>query len=512
MTNSNQWQEMGDPGPLKEVNELKVFLERRVKGQQKAINSLCKIYQYELTLRWLEDRRGPVGVLMFLGPSGVGKTELARVLAEYFMGSIDSLVKVDCSAFSQPHMIHSLIGSPHGYVGYNEEPTLSEAKLKGKFKNKKLPKPTKLPAENLLSQQRENKINEIHFLNFRLKSLENDFKARKGFLKGIKQHHQIMHGSINGEESVAEILKDERTRFEISEMLNPEAGQMLINDLENPAEDAAMLLGISLELKQIYSAHKEVEIRKERVLSELRKINEEIYASKNIKPDPEDQKDDSKGDKEPEQRLVLLFDEIEKANTTLHQLLLQVMEDGRITLANGSTTDLRNAFIILTSNVGSASIGDILKEKGIGFGSSYTKTRKDSKRDVFQEVEKNILSIAEREMGKVFRPEFRRRIDEVVVFHPLSPKTFHEILDYQIELFTESLNVVGVDLVVEQNVKDLIVEQSLHRPEVGASLLDHKFKSLVKIPLGQRLSSREIKGTILVFVDENRKVKFSLGD
>ena len=86
MPSPERWTEMFDPGLSEKVLALKSFLEKPVKCQPKAIGALCKMYQYDLTLRCLEERQGPLGVFMFLGPSGVGKTELARVLAKYFMG------------------------------------------------------------------------------------------------------------------------------------------------------------------------------------------------------------------------------------------------------------------------------------------------------------------------------------------------------------------------------------------------------------------------------------------
>ena len=507
MVDSRKWQELTDPGPIEKVTMFKEFLEKRVKGQSKAIDALCKIYQYELTLRWLEERKGPIGVLMFLGPSGVGKTELARVMAEYFMGSIDSLVKIDCSAFSQPHMIHSLIGAPHGYIGHDKEPPLSMAKLKSRFKNKK---PVKNVEMDLIEKQKMTINIGIKNCNLKLINLEDDFKTRRTFIGGINDYHRILHGSGDGEQIVADLLKSEGTRLPIISMLHPDSVAILDNDITNPAEDAAILLGLNSELKQIYCAYKETEILREKLRGELESINKKKATINTQVGLGESQE----GNKEPEPRLVILFDEIEKANTTLHQLLLQVMEEGQLTLANGTVTDLRNAFVVLTSNVGSASIGDMLKKRGIGFSSSMSdgKMTTSTNKSDSQELERRILAIAEREMEKTFQPEFRRRIDDVIVFRSLSQKIFYEILDYQIELFSQALNITGIDLVVDPEVKDIIVGQSLHRPEVGASLLDHKFKSLVKIPLGQRLSGKDIKGTVVVYADPIGKIRFSLGD
>lgn len=508
MINSDKWRELSDPGAIDQVTKLKVFLEKRVKGQAKAIEALCKVYHYELTLRWLEERKGPIGVLMFLGPSGVGKTELARVLSEYFMGSVDSLIKIDCSAFSQPHMIHSLIGAPHGYIGYDSQPPLSQQNLQKRLKNNKT-EVNKSRVNQVYDAQKEAIVRGIKGLNTQMAQIEEDLKTKKFFLKSLEAYHQILHGSEKNEESVMQLLQDSKTKEILFSRVGKNSRIFLEDDLGNSIEDAALILELHAESKQAILAYRQYEIELEKLRQGLVSMNRKKIqigeGSDNQEAD--NQKINSEG------RLVILFDEIEKANATLHQLLLQVMEDGQLTLANGSVTDLRNAFIILTSNVGSASIGDILKKKGIGFAApAKSKTQKDLDEDVAHELDKKILIVAEREMEKSFRPEFRRRIDEVVVFRPLSQKTFYEILNYQIDLFSGSLNMLGIDLIVEPKVKDIIVEHSLHRPEVGASLLEHKFKSLVKIPLGQRLSTEEIKGTIKVYADVAGKIKFSLQD
>lgn len=509
MESPEGWIELDDPGPLKEVSNLKAFLEKAIKGQAKAISSVCKIYEYDLTLRWLEERQGPLGTFMFLGPSGVGKTELSRMLSQYFMGSVDAMVKIDCSAFSQPHMIHSLIGAPHGYIGYDNEPPLSMAKLMGRFKNKKSSKPsTDPPIVDLVEKQRANIFRSIKNLTSTLINLENDFKTRRTFIRGIKDYRRILYGSDDNQEALADLLKDEETRFPIIEMLHPDSVEFLDNDIANPTEDAAILLGLSSELKQIYCAYKETEILIAKLREELLATNKKRIADKNTEPNP---REEQKVDKEPKPRLVLLFDEIEKGSEALHNLLLQIMEDGQLTLANGNIADLRNAIIIMTSNVGSSAISGLLKNKRMGFVGSDKRKKGFSEEDgSFEELENKVLQIAEKEMEKTFSSAFRGRIDETVVFRPLTRKAFYDILDYQIEIFTQSLNVLEIDLTVDQEVKDIIVAQSLHRPEVGARLLGHKFKSLLKIPLGHRLANRGyIKGTIRASsMSGDNKIKF----
>jgi ATP-dependent Clp protease ATP-binding subunit ClpC len=126
---TRKWVAFGDRDPPDEVSALKKFLEERLFGQPKAINAVCKIYEYHLTLRQLEKRKTPIGVFLFLGPSGTGKTELARLIAEYFCGSAEAMTRVDGADFSQPHTIHKLIGAPHGYIGFDQKAFFSKARI-----------------------------------------------------------------------------------------------------------------------------------------------------------------------------------------------------------------------------------------------------------------------------------------------------------------------------------------------------------------------------------------------
>lgn len=512
-----QWEELKDPGVSDKVTQLRVFLEARVKGQPKAIDAVCKLYQYELTLRRLEERRGPIAVLMCLGPSGVGKTELGRALADYFMGGEDSLVKIDCSNFSQPHTIHSLIGSPHGYIGYDDQPMFSQQNLLKKIKSQSTERSKnciKLEKEmEMFRRQRAVIIDGVKNENFNLTELHEEFKMARQQAAALASYRDILHGANGQDGSVAEHLSNPELRQKMLEFVRSDVRELLDEDLNKPFEDAAMLLEFQARIKNIIGAYREAEIRIARFKNELKVLKDKIEETeKKIKKEISEQSK-AKSSRQ-DTRLVILFDEIEKANPTLHQLLLQIMEEGRLTLANGQITDLRNAFIIMTSNAGSESIGDVLKQKGIGFNqSAKAQARKQYDPEVFGEVEKSILRIAERAMAKTFRPEFRSRIDDTVVFRPLSKDVFYQILDRQIEVFAISLGIMELDLVVDQEVKDLIVNQSLHRPEVGARLLNQKFRSLVKVPLSRCLASREgPRGTIRATLDSNNRVTFLLGD
>lgn len=503
MDSPEKWIELADPGPLKEVAKLRAFLERTIKGQSKAIGSVCKMYEYDLTLRWLEERKGPLGIFMFLGPSGVGKTELCRMLSLYFMGSVDAMVKIDCSAFNQPHMIHSLIGAPHGYVGYDAKPVLSTEKIMSRFKYKKPPEPS---AEEIIEGLKEEIISKIEDLKLRLKNLEWDFYVRIEFIQGLEDYHRILHDSGDDRPSVAELFKNEEMRIPIIEMLNPECVEILKNSLSNPAEDAAMLLGLISELKQIYHYHKETEIGIIKFRQQLLALNRKAIIGQKTKPDI---KTDQEIDKVSSPHLVLLFDEIEKGDRALHNLLLQIMEDGQLTLANGDITDLSNAFIVMTSNVGASAISGLLKDKGIGYKIDKQKGGFSEEDNSFEDLEKRILKVAEKEMNRTFSSAFRGRIDEIDVFRPLKRQDFNDILDYHIEIFAQALSLLEIDFIVDQEAKDIIIAQSLHRPEVGARLLEHKFKSLIKIPLGHRLTGKgDLKGTIRVSVGNNKKIKF----
>ena len=196
----------------------------------------------------IKDPKRPAGSFIFLGPSGVGKTELARTLAEFLFGDEEAMVRIDMSEYMEKHAVSRLVGSPPGYVGYDEGGQLTEA------------------------------------------------------------------------------------------------------------------------------------------------VRRKPYS-------------------------VLLLDEIEKAHPDVFNILLQILEDGRLTDAQGRTVDFRNTIVIMTSNIGAK---DIAKNVSFGFGSSDDETGA-----TYEEMKGRIMG----DLKKVFRPEFLNRIDEVIVFHKLSREEIKEIVD-----------------------------------------------------------------------------------
>ena len=230
----------------KKLIRMEEELHKRVIGQDVAIEAVSKAIRRSRA--GIKDPKRPAGSFIFLGPSGVGKTELARTLAEFLFGDEDAMVRIDMSEYMEKHAVSRLVGSPPGYVGYDEGGQLTEA------------------------------------------------------------------------------------------------------------------------------------------------VRRKPYS-------------------------VLLLDEIEKAHPDVFNILLQILEDGRLTDAQGRTVDFRNTIVIMTSNIGAK---DIARNVSFGFAISDDETGAS-----YKDMKDRIMG----ELKKVFRPEFLNRIDEVIVFHKLSREEIREIID-----------------------------------------------------------------------------------
>src|SRR4051812_7977463 len=258
-------------------------LHKRVIGQEQAIVAVSKAIRRARA--GIKDPKRPSGSFIFLGPSGVGKTELARTLAEFLFGDEEAMIQVDMSEFMEKHAVSRLVGSPPGYIGYDEGGQLTEA------------------------------------------------------------------------------------------------------------------------------------------------VRRKPYS-------------------------VVLLDEIEKAHPDVFNILLQVLEEGKLTDAQGRRVDFRNTIIVMTSNIGA---GQISKNQSLGF------TMGDDTGMSYDDMKNRVMG----ELKKVFRPELLNRIDEVIVFHKLTKEEILTIVDIQMKRVREQMATHEVVIELTDEAKELLVEKG-YDPAMGA--------------------------------------------
>ncbi len=290
-------------------------LHKRIVGQDEALTAVSKAIRRSRA--GLKDPRRPGGSFVFLGPSGVGKTELARTLAQFLFGDEDALIQVDMSEYMEKHAVSRLVGSPPGYVGYDEGGQLTEA------------------------------------------------------------------------------------------------------------------------------------------------VRRRPYS-------------------------VVLLDEIEKAHPDVFNILLQILEDGRLTDAQGRSVDFRNSIVIMTSNIGA---GIISKGQTLGFGESLGDGGLE-----YGEMKSRVMG----ELKKVFRPEFLNRIDEVIVFHKLAKDQIYDIIDLMLARLRVQLSDRGINLEVTNEGKDLLLEVG-YDPAMGARPLRRAIQRHVEDVLAEEvLTGRLPPGSTVV--------------
>ena len=296
-------------------------LHKRIVGQDLAVKAVSQAIRR--TRAGLKDPKRPSGSFIFLGPSGVGKTELAKTLAEFLFGDESSLIQLDMSEYMEKHTVSRLVGSPPGYVGYDEGGQLTEA------------------------------------------------VRRKPFS-------------------------------------------------------------------------------------------------------------------------VVLFDEIEKAHPDVFNALLQILEDGRLTDAQGRTVDFKNTVIIMTSNLGTAD----LRKASVGFGKADDSVSYDRMKEKVND-----------ELKRHFRPEFLNRIDDVIVFEELSRANIHSIVDLLIKRVQGQLESQGLGLELTDAAKDTLADKG-YDPTLGARPLRRAIQRYVEDALSEKILWKEFHAgeTIIVDAEDNEIV------
>ena len=305
-------------------------LHQRLIGQDEAVKAVSRAIRRARV--GLKNPNRPIASFIFSGPTGVGKTELTKSLASYFFGSEEAMIRLDMSEFMERHTVSKLIGSPPGYVGFNEGGQLTEA------------------------------------------------------------------------------------------------------------------------------------------------VRRRPYT-------------------------VVLFDEVEKAHPDVFNLLLQLLEDGRLTDSKGRTVDFKNTLLIMTSNIGSK----VIEKGGGGLGFEFSG-------DSVEDSQYNrIKSLVNEELKQYFRPEFLNRLDEIIVFRQLTKNEVKEIAEIMLkEVFTR-LHDKGIKLNVTDAFKERLVEEG-YNPSYGARPLRRAVMRLLEDSLAEEVLSGRIKDgdKALVDIDENKKVTINI--
>jgi ATP-dependent Clp protease ATP-binding subunit ClpC len=173
---------------------------------------------------------------------------------------------------------------------------------------------------------------------------------------------------------------------------------------------------------------------------------------------------------------VILLDEVEKAHPDVFNMLLQIMEEGRLTDSFGRNVDFRNTILIMTSNIGA----DLIKG-GAGFGFGKRTAEVDHE---------NIKTILMKEIERFFRPEFINRLDDIIVFRPLNKEDLTKIVDYELGKVGKRLTAQGLTLEVDQPAKDFLIEKG-YNPDYGARPLRRAIGTYVEDPLSEMLLSKD---------------------
>jgi ATP-dependent Clp protease ATP-binding subunit ClpB len=195
---------------------------------------------------------------------------------------------------------------------------------------------------------------------------------------------------------------------------------------------------------------------------------------------------------------VVLFDEVEKAHPEVFNLLLQLLDDGRLTDSHGKTVDFRNTVVIMTSNIGSPHIQDMLLEKEKKPAAYWID-------DSGQEFKEKVME----DLKKFFRPEFLNRVDEIVIFNPLTKALLTRIVEIQVERMKKFIREQNIDLKLTDRAKEFFADTGFD-PIYGARPLKRVLQKMILNDLAKKILDRTFREGDAVAVDvENGQVKFS---
>jgi ATP-dependent Clp protease ATP-binding subunit ClpC len=196
---------------------------------------------------------------------------------------------------------------------------------------------------------------------------------------------------------------------------------------------------------------------------------------------------------------VILFDEIEKAHPDVFNILLQLLDDGRMTDSKGRTVDFKNTIIIMTSNVGASTIK---KQKILGFTSGE---EKDIEKSEYEKMKENVMG----ELKKTFRPEFLNRLDDIIVFHSLNKENIKEIVGLMTADLQKRLTELGISIEINDDARELLAEAGFD-PVFGARPLQRTIRKMIEDTLSEEILKGNInKADNLVVKVENGQLKIT---
>jgi len=201
-------------------------------------------------LRELDRGKGPLGTFLFLGPSGVGKTEMARLMAEYFSGSQDALIKISCAGFSQAHMVHKILGAPPSYIGFDRKPLLSQEYINSIAIPETALVSTR-SAESDVSDCNEKILDNINLLQAQIIDFEDRIDTNMSLINFLGSYNKLLNtgGAEIGEKPLREIFRDKGMETEMMSLLGKESARILNEDICTPLHNIVLILDLYAQTK-----------------------------------------------------------------------------------------------------------------------------------------------------------------------------------------------------------------------------------------------------------------------
>ncbi|MDO8466575.1 MAG: AAA family ATPase [bacterium] len=471
-----------------EAEKILKHLTGNVVGQEHALQQVADAL--EIAFSDFREPRRPMGTFFLLGPSGTGKTETAEQLAKYFFNNPDALLKVECESMAQEHQTAALIGSPPGYVGFQdpEDPTGEHPLLTNWNIYKHHFEMLQEKYDGMLSERSvfSNRISEIKKKRLYLMSRHRDLQNSSNEL--TEQVYEL--GEQLGDIFVAikQIQEDKTAAAEMFIGLNQVYREWKKLGDQNLAE-AAEANRILQELIVMQGELKELEAK-------LEKTDKEYY---------ENGLDwDGSGDVPKNLIGIVLFDELEKAHRNMHHLLYQIIDKGKLKQSNGVLVNFENCIIIATGNVASAEIADVINNKALGFKMNNPKTKNELGEDIYE--------LALEKANEDLPIPLLGRFDSIEVFRPLDTTDMGKIFELQLNLLKSDIAEKGIKITIEIDpaVKDYLVQRAMKRMEWGARLLKQRVRKYVRLKVVRLLITKQLKSgdTVSVVLEDSKKMVF----